>query len=71
MNNEVTNFMLYMYNRWSAEEARTLFGRDLGSHIYGKWLDAFTMNDRTMFWYSNLDSNCRQKIVDRANEIYG
>lgn len=70
MNNEVTNFMLYMCNRWSAEEARTLFGRDLGNHIYGKWLDAFTMVDRTMFWYSNLDSNCRQKIVDRANEIY-
>lgn len=69
MNNEVTNFMLYMYNKWSEDEAKTVFGEILGKHIFGKWRDAY--NDRTMYWYSNLDNVCKQKLVDRANEIYG
>lgn len=69
-NNEVTNFLLYMYNMWSEEESQILFGENLGKHIYDKWIDSFSCSDRTMYWYSNLDTECRRKIVDRANELY-
>ena len=64
--NEVTNFMLYIYNRWNECEARRLFG-DLGAHIFEKYIN---QRDKLKF-YADLDKTCRQKLVDRANEIYG
>lgn len=64
--NEVTNFMLYMYNRWNVYEANKVFGDSLGKHIWGKWLE----RTDSLIWYSELDNECRQKLVDRANEIY-
>lgn len=70
MNNEVTNFMLYMYNKWNHSEAMQLFGESLGNHIYAKWIEAFRTNDRTVDWYSDLDVKCRQTLVDRANQLY-
>ena len=70
--NEVTNFMYYMYNKWSKDEAIRLFGNNLGNHIFGKWVwKGENTHDQTMSFYSELDSSCRQKLVDRANEIYG
>lgn len=69
-NNEVTNFLFYIYNKWSKEESVRLFGNDLGNHIFNKWIDCFSCSDRTMYWYANLDNTCRRKIVDRANEMY-
>lgn len=68
MNNEVTNFMLYMYNVWNKNESKKLFGESLGEHIYDKWL--MTGRDRDLLFYSQLDNTCRQKLVDRANEYY-
>lgn len=38
MSNEVTKFMWYMCNRWNLDEARFLFGDNLGAHIYQKKL---------------------------------
>jgi hypothetical protein len=71
MKNEVTNFMLYIYNKWSKEEAIMLFGNDLGNHIFTKWVNAVNeSSDSNLYWYSNLDNACRRKIVDRANELY-
>ena len=71
MNNEVENFMYYMYNRWCIDEAHLLFGKSLGDHIYAKWTEKIEYSiDRTMSWYGELDKKCRQKIVDRANELY-
>lgn len=67
MNNEVTNFMYYMFNKWSEEEAKDLYGELLGKHIYNKWIAARGDN---LIWYGELDNECRQKVVDRANEIY-
>jgi len=63
---EIENFMYYMFNRWSLEEAKKVFGDDLGTHIYGKWQDT----DDTLIWFGWLDKECRRKISDRANEIY-
>ena len=70
-NNEVTNFMFYIYNKWSKEESVRLFGNDLGNHIFNQWVGKHEYsNDITMSWYADLDNGCRRKIVDRANELY-
>lgn len=66
--NEVTNFMYYMYNVWNKIEAVNLFGENLGEHIYDKWL--MTGRDKDLLFYSMLDNECRQTLVDRANEYY-
>ena len=66
-NNEVTNFMFYIYNKWSINEAHLLFGKNLGDHIFGKWIEH---RGDQLYWYAELDEGCRQKIVDRANELY-
>ena len=68
MNNEVTNFMYYIFNRWSVVEARNIFGDPLGEHVYSKYCDCIP---DTLSWYAELDKTCKQKLVDRANEIYG
>lgn len=70
MSNEVTKFMWYMCNKWNLDEARGLFGDNLGAHIYQKRLHMMEIGYDTLNWYGELDNNCRQKIVDRANEIY-
>lgn len=64
---EVTNFMYYMCNKWSPEEAKHVFGESLGAHIFSKWM-RYT---ETLRWFGDLDDKCKQKLVDRANEIYG
>lgn len=70
MANEVTNFMLYMTNKWSKEEAKLLFGDDLGMHVFKKWEQQLTLHRGDLLWYAGLDNACRQKVVDRANELY-
>lgn len=71
MNNEVENFMYYMYNKWCLSEARYLFGEMLGDHIFNKWTCKVEYShDQTMSWFGDLDKECRQKVVDRANELY-
>ena len=59
--------MLYVYNKWGINEAHLLFGKNLGDHIFGKWIEH--LSDK-LYWYAELDNECRQKIVDRANELY-
>ena len=68
MNNEVTNFMLYMYNKWSQSECKFLFGEHLWEHVWSKYREN---GNAILYWYAGLDNKCRQKLVDRANEIYG
>ena len=68
--NQVTAFMLYIYNRWNIQEARDLFGNNLGEHIFSKYLHNRKVLGE-LFWYSELDTDCRRKIVERAVEIYG
>ena len=65
--NEVTRFMYYIFNRFSIDESRKLFGENLGEHIFRKLL----LHHNGLKWYAELDKACRQKLVDRANELYG
>lgn len=66
-NNEVTNFMYYIYNKWGITEAKHLFGESLGEHIFNKYLNYMP---HVLEWYAELDSESKQKLVDRANEMY-
>lgn len=71
MKNEVTSFMLYMFNQWSLAESRSLFGNNLGDHVWSKFHETVRAGggDHLRF-YANLDNDCRQKLVNRANELY-
>ena len=65
--NDVTLFMWYMYNVWDIEESISLFGKDLGEHIYEKMEEC---EGNYLKWYSLLDVDCRNKVVDRARSYY-
>lgn len=68
----VRNYMWYMYNKWNHQEAIRIFGENLGNHIFDKWVSyAENVRDYTMMFFADLDNECRTKIVERANEIYG
>lgn len=69
-NNEVTNFMYYICNNWSLEESWDLFGYDLGLHVWQKWFDRRNDIHGDFLWYSELDNECKNKIIARANELY-
>lgn len=69
--NEVTNFMYYMFNKWSLEESKHIYGVMLGNHIWEKWNEVVRFGDGDQLrFYANLDNKCRQQIVYRANELY-
>lgn len=68
-NNDIECFMYYMYNRWSLSESKHVFGDDLGTHIYGKWVKLTSHHD-TLYWYGELDKDCRNKLANRAKELY-
>lgn len=66
---EVTNFLYYICNQWGIDEAKKVFGENLGEHIYNKF-QYYNNKSGALYWYSELDNVCRQKLVDRANEFY-
>ena len=69
--NIVTYFAWYMFNKWSHAEAIRVFGYDLGKHIYDKWNEIHASGDGdNLRFYCNLDTACRNKIVQRALDIY-
>lgn len=68
--NVVTCFMWYVFNAWNKKEALSLFGENLGKHIFDKWLYYKVNNLGELSWYSELDSHCREIIVERAKELY-
>lgn len=67
--NEVTAFMYYICNQWGIDEAKKVFGDNLGEHIYKKFEEHQNVLG-ALHWYAGLDEECRQKLVDRANEFY-
>ena len=68
----VRNFMWYMYNKWNRQEAIYVFGENLGNHLYNKWMRYYeNVRDYNLTFFAEIDNECRTKIVQRANEIYG
>ena len=68
--NQVTAFMLYMFNRWCIGEAKKVFGENLGEHVFSKWIDLRHRNSGSLYWYAELDKRCREMVVKRAIELY-
>ena len=63
--------MYYIFNVWCEDEAVSVFGNNLGTHIYKKWCWYRNNGGDQLEWYANLDEKCRTKIVERACEYYG
>lgn len=61
--NQVSCFLYYMFNAWSLSEAITIFGNNLGRHVYDQYQRRL---GNTMIWYADLDTECRDKLVNRA-----
>lgn len=68
---EIMNLVYYLCNQWSLDECRKMFGNELGRHVWERWNDVvrFGCGDQ-VYWFMNLDKGTRQRIVDRANELY-
>jgi len=63
--------MYYLFNRWSEAEAVRIYGDNLGHHIWKKYIDYMNRQLGELRFYAELDNVCRQKLVDRADELYG
>ena len=69
--NLVTYFAWYMFNRWSLDEAIHVFGFELGNHVYMKWEEVVMKGDGdNLHFYSNLDIVCRNRLVQRAIDLF-
>lgn len=64
---DIMNFIYYMFNKWTYEESVRLFGLTLGKHIHMKR----SGEKDTLRWFAELDQDSREKILKRANELYG
>ncbi len=70
--NIVSSFFYYMWNGWgSLEECRKVFDWN-AEHFWAKWV-SFFREDRhgaVERFYAALSPDNRQKLVDRACEVY-
>lgn len=69
--NIVSSFFYYMWNRWSKAECKTVFG-GMAGHFWAKWcgLSSATLSGAAERFYAELGNNARDKIVERACELY-
>ena len=69
--NIVSSFFYYMWNRWSKAECETVFG-SMAGHFWAKWcgLSSTTLSGAAERFYAELGNNARDKIVERACELY-
>ncbi len=67
----VSSFFYYMWNRWSKEECKAVFGYQ-HVHFFEKWcgLCRGSSSGAAEKFYAELSINSRQLIVNRANEVY-
>ena len=73
--NQVTSFFYYMWNKWSEEECKVVFGKeDYWPHFWNKWCEAYDkMNGprgAAELFYMMLSDTNRDKLVARALELY-
>ena len=69
----VLSYAIYMANAWSMSEAVTVYGKNLGEHIFNKWVGYNSDGGPTyasMKLVYELDSTNLEKLVERANELY-
>lgn len=67
----VTYFMWYVFNVWNIAESKAVFGYQLGTYVYKKYVEyVFDNRMDVLRWYSELDTDCKTKLVNRAYEVY-
>ena len=69
--NTVSSFFYYMWNAWSKEECKVVFG-DMYRHFWDKWS---ALADKSIFgaaerFYLELSEDNRRILVERAVSIY-
>lgn len=69
--NAVSSFFYYMWNAWSENECRHVFGH-MHSHFWAKWtiLAEINLRGAAERFYAELSDDNRRKLVERATEIY-
>lgn len=72
--NEVTSFTFYMWNHWSEEECKAVFGKDdFWPHFWSKWCyfsEKYSRFGAVEEFYAELSNDNRDKLVKRALELY-
>lgn len=69
--NSVSSFFFYMWNTWSEEECKAVYGSEY-THFWNKWCH----HARNTAWgaaekfYAELTAHNRQKLVKRSCELY-
>lgn len=73
LENIISSFFYYMWNKWSEEECQELFQNN-ANHIWKQWTDACnkngTANGAAEILYKNLSDNNRKILVRRAILTY-
>lgn len=64
--NEIKSFMHYLCGDWCLDEARRIYGREFGDHIFAKWLNRVS----DLRWWGELDDERKRMLLDRAFELY-
>ena len=69
--NAVSSFFYYMWNAWSEDECKVVYG-EMSRHFWGKWSQ---MTDKGAFgaaerFYAELTDHYREKLVERAVSLY-
>lgn len=69
--NAVSSFFYYMWNTWSQEECRIVYG-NMSRHFWEKWC---MLSDKGVFgaaerFYAELSDTYREPLVERAVSLY-
>ncbi len=69
--NTVSSFFYYMWNAWSEDECKIIFG-GMYKHFWAKWCSSA---DKNIFgaaerFYAELSENNRELLVERAIAVY-
>ena len=69
--NAVSSFFYYMWNAWSKEECKAVFG-DMYRHFWDKWS---ALADKSIFgaaerFFAELSENNQKLLVERAVTLY-
>lgn len=69
--NAVSSFFYYMWNAWSKEECKAVFG-DMYRHFWDKWS---ALADKSIFgaaerFFAELSENNQKLLVERAVVLY-
>jgi hypothetical protein len=65
----IDNYLKYMWNTWSEDECKSLFG-DRAEYIWLKWMSLCRtegmIGAAAAFW-ADVDSGIQEELVNRAN----